>query len=75
MSSDARAKAAGLPCWSGPVEPEPLTGGITNINFVVRDGADISELDTLDAIGQEAGFDGGHVSAVMTSMLRPSMMV
>ncbi|MEE9481170.1 MAG: phosphotransferase [Kiloniellales bacterium] len=39
MSSDARAKAAGLPCWSGPVEPEPLTGGITNINFVVRDGA------------------------------------
>ena len=39
MSSDAQAKAAGLPCWSGPVEPEPLTGGITNVNFVVRDGA------------------------------------
>ena len=30
------------------------------------DGADISELDTLDAIGQEAGFDGGHVSAAVT---------
>ncbi len=38
MSGDARAKAAGLPCWSAPVEPEPLTGGITNVNFVVADG-------------------------------------
>ena len=34
----ARATAAGLPCWSAPVEPEPLTGGITNLNFVVSDG-------------------------------------
>ena len=33
----AAAKAAGLACWSGPVDPEPLTGGITNLNFVVRD--------------------------------------
>ncbi len=31
------ARAAGLSCWSGPVEPEPLPGGITNTNFVVRD--------------------------------------
>ncbi len=38
MSRDALAKAAGLACWSGPVEPEPLTGGITNLNFVVADG-------------------------------------
>ncbi len=38
MSQDARAKVAGLACWSGPVTPEPLTGGITNINFVVDDG-------------------------------------
>jgi thiamine kinase-like enzyme len=38
MSADAAAaRAAGLPCWSGPVEPEPLAGGITNRNFVVRD--------------------------------------
>lgn len=35
-----RERAAGLSCWSGPVEPEPLGGGITNTNFVVRDGAD-----------------------------------
>ena len=31
-------RAAALPCWSGPVEPKPLLGGITNVNFVVRDG-------------------------------------
>lgn len=34
---DATEKAAGLSLWSGPVEPEPLSGGITNRNFVVRD--------------------------------------
>ncbi len=33
----AAAKAAGLSCWSGPVEPVPLAGGITNRNFVVAD--------------------------------------
>jgi thiamine kinase-like enzyme len=34
---DPIARAAGLACWSGRVSPEPLTGGITNKNFVVRD--------------------------------------
>ena len=34
---DPSARAAGLTCWSGPVTPEPLTGGITNVNFVVED--------------------------------------
>jgi thiamine kinase-like enzyme len=33
-------RAAALPCWSGPVHPEPLPGGITNTNLVVSDGAD-----------------------------------
>jgi thiamine kinase-like enzyme len=33
----ASARIARLPCWSGPVEPEILQGGITNANFVVRD--------------------------------------
>jgi len=28
---------AGLPIWSGQIAPEPLVGGITNRNFVVRD--------------------------------------
>ncbi len=35
--TDAISKAAGLLCWKGPVEPEPLGGGITNFNFVVED--------------------------------------
>ena len=34
----AAARVAGLACWSGPVEPQPITGGITNVNFVVADG-------------------------------------
>lgn len=32
-------KIRGLPCWSGPVQVVPLGGGITNLNFVVHDGA------------------------------------
>lgn len=35
--SDAKAKAAGLSIWSGPVDPQPLSGGITNVNYVVED--------------------------------------
>ena len=31
-------RVAKLPCWKGPVEPRPLEGGITNLNFVVADG-------------------------------------
>jgi thiamine kinase-like enzyme len=31
------AIAAALPCWSGPVSPVPLSGGMTNANFVVAD--------------------------------------
>lgn len=30
-------RAARLSFWSGPVEPVPLAGGITNTNFTVRD--------------------------------------
>lgn len=33
----ALERAAKLPCWRGPVTPQPLEGGITNINFVVED--------------------------------------
>ncbi len=36
-NEQARATAAALPCWQGPVEPVPLAGGITNTNFVVTD--------------------------------------
>ena len=33
----ALEKAARRTCWKGRVEPRPLTGGITNQNFVVED--------------------------------------
>lgn len=35
--SDPLARAATLQCWSGPVDPEPLGGGLTNTNFLVAD--------------------------------------
>jgi thiamine kinase-like enzyme len=28
-----------LPCWQGRITAEPLAGGITNVNYVVQDGA------------------------------------
>jgi len=31
-------KAATLSCWSGPVEPVRIEGGISNDNFVIEDG-------------------------------------
>ncbi len=40
MSDVARDKVLGLSCWTGPVEPQPLSGGITNVNFVVEDGGE-----------------------------------
>jgi thiamine kinase-like enzyme len=38
MTADARLRVRNLPCWRGPVEVEPLAGGMTNVNFVVQDG-------------------------------------
>ena len=34
----ARERVSKLGFWSGPVDPQPLTGGITNLNFRVVDG-------------------------------------
>lgn len=31
--------ASNLPCWNGPVNAQPLEGGITNHNILVEDGA------------------------------------
>jgi len=35
--NDGLQRAAALTCWTGDVEPRPVTGGITNQNFVVED--------------------------------------
>jgi len=34
---DPIERIAKLPCWTGPVEPTPLAGGITNRNYLVAD--------------------------------------
>jgi thiamine kinase-like enzyme len=36
----AKERVARLPLWKGPVKPERLTGGITNMNFTVEDGGE-----------------------------------
>jgi thiamine kinase-like enzyme len=36
--NDPRQIVAALTCWKGVVDPKPLSGGITNKNFVVEDG-------------------------------------
>ncbi len=35
--SDLHDQARNLPCWSSKVSPVPLSGGITNVNFLVED--------------------------------------
>jgi hypothetical protein len=36
----AKERVARLSLWKGPVKPERLTGGITNMNFTVEDGGE-----------------------------------
>ena len=38
MTESAANRIADLPCWSGAVSIEPLSGGMTNLNFKVSDG-------------------------------------
>ena len=41
MNTLTRDRVANLGFWSSPVEPQPLNGGITNINFVVDDRGEL----------------------------------
>jgi len=38
MSEEAIARIKGLPCWQHLVSVEPLSGGMTNLNYRVQDG-------------------------------------
>ncbi|MFY9655722.1 MAG: phosphotransferase [Methylocystis sp.] len=38
-TSDPQSAIRAIPIWSGPVEIEPLPGGITNQNYLVSDGS------------------------------------
>ncbi|MGD1879845.1 MAG: phosphotransferase [Kiloniellaceae bacterium] len=35
--TDPREKVKALGLWHGPIDPQPLSGGITNVNFLVED--------------------------------------
>ncbi len=37
MQADTADRISRLVCWTGPVDPQPLSGGITNANFRVTD--------------------------------------
>ena len=39
MTDNVKKRIATLPCWENPVHIEPLSGGMTNLNFKVQDGA------------------------------------
>ncbi len=39
MTDSAEKRIARLPCWQGEVRIEPLSGGMTNLNFKVGDAA------------------------------------
>jgi len=38
MTDTVENRIAALPCWKHPVRIEPLSGGMTNLNFKVYDG-------------------------------------
>ncbi len=40
MNDSINIRIARLPCWQGKVDIESLSGGMTNLNFKVTDGAD-----------------------------------
>jgi thiamine kinase-like enzyme len=40
INDPAREKVLALSCWKGDVDPRPLSGGITNVNFTVEDAGE-----------------------------------
>lgn len=40
MTEKARAFVEGLSFWKGRIDPQPLSGGITNVNFLVEDAGE-----------------------------------
>jgi thiamine kinase-like enzyme len=40
MNDSINIRIANLPCWQGKVDIEPLSGGMTNLNFKVTDGSE-----------------------------------
>lgn len=69
--------ARSLPCWRGEVDPQPLGGGITNLNFLVEDagrravvriGDDIPVHQIL-RMGELAASRAAHAAGVSPAVL------
>ncbi len=52
---DALLRIRQLPLWRGPIEAEPLQGGLSNRNFRVRDGSDLYVVRLVDGDVPEHG--------------------
>ena len=83
--TDLLDKAAHLACWRGPVELQPLKGGLTNISyvatclgekFVVRCGADIP-VHHVFRDRERAASIAGHVAGLSPELVHaePGVMV
>ena len=81
----ALKRAAGLAIWTGPVSPEPLGGGLTNVNFVVEDagkryvvriGDDIVEHQVM-RFNELAASRAAHAAGVSPSVVhhQPGVLV
>jgi thiamine kinase-like enzyme len=81
----AIGRAAGLAIWTGPVSPEPLGGGLTNVNFVVEDagkryvvriGDDIIEHQVM-RFNELAASRAAHAAGVSPAVVhhQPSILV
>ncbi len=49
MNEANEKRIAALPCWQGPIAIEPLSGGMTNLNFRIRD----ADADYVVRLGQD----------------------
>ncbi len=77
MSQDPQTRAAELSCWPEPVEPVPVSGGITNSNFMVesagrryfvRIGGDIP-LHGIMRFNELAASRAAHVAGISPEVL------
>ena len=53
MKTEIENKLQQLPCWKGEISCLPLSGGITNINYLVSDGAGDRETQYVVRIGED----------------------
>jgi thiamine kinase-like enzyme len=54
-AAEALLRVRQLPVWRGPIEVEPLQGGLSNRNFRVHDGADLYVVRLVDGDVPEHG--------------------